>query len=59
MQLSIAHRIGQSHVEIVLRSDRRKLALRVEKIFHKCSFDGFYSQTGSIILNDYILAPRI
>jgi len=52
MQLTIAQRIRQSHVEVILRGDRRKLALGVEKVICKCSFEGFYSQTGAIVLDD-------
>jgi hypothetical protein len=52
MQLTIAHGIRQRHIEIILRGDRWELALRIEKVIHKGSFEAFYSQTGANVLDD-------
>jgi hypothetical protein len=50
MQLTITHGIRQRHVEIILRGDRWKPALRIEKVIRKRSFEGFYSQTSANVL---------
>jgi hypothetical protein len=42
MQQAITHRIRQRHIEIVPGGDDRKLALDVEKVVSKSSFESFY-----------------
>jgi len=59
MELAIAHGVRQRHVEIILRGDRWKLALRIEKVIPKGSFEIFYGRTGANVLDHGILVPRI
>ena len=55
MQLAIAHGTRQRHVEIVLGVDRRKLALRMEKVVRDGPLQCFYRQTGTSVLPAEIL----
>jgi hypothetical protein len=52
MQLAIAHGVRQRHVQIILRGNRWKLALRIEKVIRKGSFESFYGRTDANVLDD-------
>jgi hypothetical protein len=51
MQLTIANRIRNRQVEIILRGDRRKLALRIEKVVRNGSSETFRTQASANVLD--------
>ena len=50
MELTITHGVRQCHVEIILRGDRWKFALRIEKVIRKGSFEAFYGRACANVL---------